>query len=346
MGELTGRQEIVLALVTRVYVATGIPVGSQQLLKRYDLGVSPATVRSEMAYLESKGYLSHPHTSAGRVPTELGYRYFVEHLVRESSLTMAEQRLIQHQFHQTHMDLNQWMKLAAAVLAHISKMASLVTAPRAHQCLFKHLELVSIREGLALLVVVLSEGLVKQRFLPIPQPYWSRDELVQIASRLSGQWENLRWDKIQTTALPSAPNAPNVLEEEIRSAVVEIMQRVDQRSTSEIYRDGLLQILRQPDFVSSESLWQVMTFVEERQLLETILSEVVIGDRVQVIIGGEGRWPELSDLSIILAPFGSAHLKSGVLGIVGPMRMPYQRNISAVRYMADLMTALDLYGES
>jgi len=336
-----------MALVAREYVATGMPVGSQKLIRQYDLGVSAATVRSEMAQLENMGYLAHPHTSAGRMPTEQGYRYFVAHLIREAELPLDEQRLIRHQFHQVNTELRQWLKLGAAVLAHMSQLASLVTAPKAQQCCFKHLELVSVRDGVVLLVVVLSEDLVRQRYLSLPDPYLSRDELIQSATLLSNLWENKISNEIAATLFQTASGK---LAQQIQSVVVDIMRSVDQRTTSEIYRDGMLQVLQNPEFSSSESLRQIMTLVEERQLLEAVLEEAMTGGEIQVIIGGEGRWPELSDLSIVIAPYGYGNdlMRSGVMGIVGPMRMPYQRNISTVRFVSDLMTMLlgDLYGHS
>ncbi len=347
MNRLTERQETIMALVTREYVATGVPVGSQRLIKRYNLGVSAATVRSEMAQLENMGYLAHPHTSAGRTPTERGYRYFVAHLMREAELPLDEQRLIRHQFHQANMEMRQWLKLGAAVLAHMSQLASLVTAPKAQQCLFKHLELVPVREGVVLLIVVISEGLVRQRYISLPDPYLSRDELIQLATLFSNLWEDKNCSDIATTTFPATGGK---LAQQIQSVVIEIMRSVDQRSTSEIYRDGMLQVLQNPEFSSSESLRQIMTLVEERQLLEAVLVEAMSGGEIQVIIGGEGRWPELSDLSIVIAPYGYGGdlMRSGVMGIVGPMRMPYQRNISTVRFVSDLMTMLlgDLYGHS
>ncbi len=336
-----------MALVAREYVATGTPVGSQKLIRQYDLGVSAATVRSEMAQLENMGYLAHPHTSAGRMPTEQGYRYFVAHLIREAELPLDEQRLIRHQFHQVNTELRQWLKLGAAVLAHMSQLASLVTAPKAQQCCFKHLELVSVRDGVVLLVVVLSEDLVRQRYLSLPDPYLSRDELIQSATLLSNLWENKISNGIAATLFQTAGGK---LAQQIQSVVVDIMRSVDQRSTSEIYRDGMLQVLQNPEFSSSESLRQIMTLVEERQLLEAVLGEAMTGGEIQVIIGGEGRWPELSDLSIVIAPYGYGGdaMRSGVMGIVGPMRMPYQRNISTVRFVSGLMTMLlgDLHGHS
>jgi len=170
MQELAPRREAILGIVVREYIATATPVGSRTIAQRYGLGVSPATIRNEMAHLEEAGYLTHPHTSAGRVPTVKGYRYFVERLMEEVELPLAEQRMIRHQFHQAGMGLEEWMRLSAAVLAHTARAAALVTAPRAPLCRFKHLELISLRDPLVLLILVLQDGTVKQQMLTAAQP--------------------------------------------------------------------------------------------------------------------------------------------------------------------------------
>lgn len=154
MGDLTSRQQLILGLVVKEYIEGALPVSSKAI-EAYGLGVASATIRNEMAFLEEQGHLTHPHTSAGRVPTEKGYRYFVEHLMRESHLPLEDQRTIQHQFHQVGVDLEQWMRLAASVLAHTSAAAALVTSPRTESCRLKHVELISLYETMALLIVVL-----------------------------------------------------------------------------------------------------------------------------------------------------------------------------------------------
>ena len=143
MDELTERRQVILGLVVREYIASAVPVSSRAVVEQYGLNISSATVRNEMAYLERHGYLTHPHTSAGRMPTEKGYRYFVQRLMEEAQLPAVEQHTIRHQFHQARLDLERWMKLAAAGLAHTTLGAALVTAPQTSQSRFKHLELVS-----------------------------------------------------------------------------------------------------------------------------------------------------------------------------------------------------------
>jgi heat-inducible transcriptional repressor len=340
MGDLTDRRQAVLGLVVRQYIATATPVGSRTIVEQYGLGISSATIRNEMAYLEEQGYLTHPHTSAGRVPTEKGYRYFVERLMGEAELPLAEQRTIRHQFHQARLDLEQWMRLAAAVLARTAHSTSLVAAPTVAQCRFKHLELIAAHGSQALLVLVLMEGMVKQQVLTLAHPV-AQEALHQIANRLNDLFTSLSADQIVASSYQLAP-----LEEQIANLVIEMMEEAEARSSGEIYRDGLMNIFRQPEFSEIENVRPIIRILEEQGLLEAILAEVLSSSGVQVIIGGEGRWDELSECSIVLAPYGEAGRAMGALGVLGPMRMRYGRAISTVRYVADLLSGLiyDLYG--
>ena len=145
MEELTSRQQAILAIVVREYIKTVKPVGSKAIVSGYGLKVSPATVRSEMAFLEEKGYLTHLHTSAGRVPTEKGYHYFVERLMEGAVLSPVEQRMIRHQFYQVKVEVGEWLKLAAAILAHSVLAASIVSMPKTQQGYFKQLELIPVQ---------------------------------------------------------------------------------------------------------------------------------------------------------------------------------------------------------
>jgi heat-inducible transcriptional repressor len=340
MGDLTDRRQAVLGLVVRQYIATATPVGSRTIVEQYGLGISSATIRNEMAYLEEQGYLTHPHTSAGRVPTEKGYRYFVERLMGEAELPLAEQRTIRHQFHQARLDLEQWMRLAAAVLARTAHSTSLVAAPTVAQCRFKHLELIAAHGSQALLVLVLMEGVVKQQVLTLAHPV-AQEALHQIANRLNDLFTSLSADQIVASSYQSTP-----LEEQISNLVIEMMEEAEARSSGEIYRDGLMNIFGQPEFSEIENVRPIIRILEEQSLLEAILAEVLSSSGVQVIIGGEGRWDELSECSVVLAPYGEAGRAMGALGVLGPMRMRYGRAISTVRYVSDLLSVLiyDLYG--
>src|SRR5688572_5192225 len=163
--ELTDRQRTVLRAVVEDYVLTAVPVGSKALVGRYRLPVSPATVRSAMAELEAMGLLSHPHTSAGRVPSDLGYRLYVESLMREAELDTTDQLMIRHQFSQVALTSNEWLRLAASILAGSTRSASVVTPARSRRARFGHAQLVALADGTRLIVLVLADGNVHQRRL-------------------------------------------------------------------------------------------------------------------------------------------------------------------------------------
>jgi heat-inducible transcriptional repressor len=339
MNELTPRQQLILGLVIREYITAAEPVGSKKI-QGYGLGVSSATIRHEMAVLEEHGYLAQPHTSAGRVPTEQGYRYFVEHLMRESQLPLDEQRTIRHQFHQVGVDLEQWMRLAASVLARTAQSAAMVTSVKTEQCRLKHLELISLHETMILLIVVLEGGMIRQHMLT-PDEAMSQDLLRQVANRLNDLCMGASVHRVR-----SCRRQVGAFEQQVLDIVAQVMQRVDEQGGLHLYRDGLLNILHQPEFALPERARNVVQVFEDRTVLENLLTEMLEVGGVQVIIGGEGRWNELKECSLVVSPYGVSGEATGALGVMGPMRMPYSRAISTVRYVASLMSDLfsELYG--
>jgi len=339
MDELTARQQVILGLVVREYIGSAQPVGSKTV-QEYGLGVSSATIRNEMAQLEELGYLTHPHTSAGRVPTEQGYRYFVERLMSESQLPVDEQRTIRHQFHQVGVDLEQWMRLAASVLARTSRSAAVVTSIKMEHSHLKHLELIAIHETMVMLIVVLEGGVVRQQILS-PDEAMNQDTLSQMANRLNDLCIGASVQRVMLRR-----NQVGAFEQQVLDVVARIMHQVDQQADLHLYRDGLMNILHQPEFHVPESARNVIQIFEERTLLEDLLTEMLEVGGVQVIIGGEGRWNELRECSLVVSPYGVSGEVTGALGVMGPMRMPYNRAISTVRYVASLMSDLfrELYG--
>ena len=339
--QLTERQQNILRVIVQEYINTAAPVGSKTIADEYSLGVSSATIRNEMAVLEELGYLMHPHTSAGRVPTEAGYRYFVEKLMQQVDLPSEEQYMINHQFHQARLELDQWLKLSAAVLAHSSHNASLVTAPKSTTCHLKHIELISIRDNIVLLILVLQGGTLKQQIISLDSPV-EQDELIPLARQLTDLWAGFSAQSIAATA--TAFNDDITLK--VSEVVIDTMYRVEARRSSDVYRDGLLNILNHPEFKEREGIQQIIRALEERQLVDQIVGEALQHGGVQIIIGGKGKWEEFSDVSIVLARYGVENEVTGAMGVLGPLRMPYGRTVSVVRYMSYLMSNLisDLYG--
>lgn len=295
MSELSERQKLILALIVRSYTESTKPVSSERLVEEYKLNFSSATVRNEMAALTEMGYLRQPHTAAGRVPTEEGYRYFVRQLMGHTELPPQTQRTITHQFYQAGNDVESWMRLAASILANQSQAASLVTAPRPIRPIFKHLELISTRGRQVLMVLVLSGGEVCQQMLTLAEPV-PQSQLSAAAQVISELCYGLDADGI--AALTSITGA---LERDILKLVQDEMRRSNEAIAGELYRDGLTQVLAEPEFSEISVARRALRILEERSLLEDLLARTVLAqdtNGVQVLIGGEGTWvtwPRSSD---------------------------------------------------
>src|SRR5579872_6775982 len=184
MMPISQRKQQILRALVEEYIHTATPVASETLVRKYGLNFSSATVRHELAGLEEAALIYQPHTSAGRVPTDLGYRYFVEHLMRESALSLDEQRLIRHQFYQVQDQLDQWVRLTASVMARLLHNAAVMTPPRASEGQLKHFEVLSVTELSAHMVLVLLDGTVKQQRLLLETPI-QQEELSALAFHLN-----------------------------------------------------------------------------------------------------------------------------------------------------------------
>lgn len=339
-AELTPRQQTILGLTVREYIRSASPVGSRALVEHYGLPVSSATVRNELAHLEETGHLTHPHTSAGRVPTHEGYRYFVERLLGEVELPLRERLTIVHQFHQARHNMEQWMPLAASALARTARGAAVVTAPQSEKARYKHLQLISTQGVGVLLVLVLEGGMVKQRMLTLAEPLTQR-ELAEASERLNQQYAGLTAGEIEEDLEEIDDTLPS-FEADVAQLVSEIVRRVDARSAGPIYRDGLSEVLQQPEFAEGERAQQIVRVLEERSLLRTVMQEAISPDigNVRVLVGGEGQWDQLRACSLVLTRYGVSDFSTGALGVVGPTRMLYGRAISAVRLVAELLSEL------
>ena len=337
MNNLTERQKLILALIIRDYIETAQPIGSRYLVENYNLNVSSATVRNDMLALTETGYLRQPHTSAGRIPTEDGYRFFVRQLMGHTELPSTTKRTIVHQFYQAGMDIDRWMRLAASVLAHQSQAASLVTAPRSERSVFKHLELINTRGRQVLMVLVLSGGEVNQQMLTLAEPI-PQERLSNIALSFNDLLVGLDRESIAALSVKF-----DDLEQDIVKLILDDLRRTSDMLTGEIYHDGLTHVLTEPEFETTDIARNALRIFEERQLLEDLLTRTVLSNDlsgVQVLIGGEGNWEELRDFSMVLARYGAPGQATGTLGVLGPIRMPYGRTISTVRFVASLLSDL------
>jgi heat-inducible transcriptional repressor len=336
---LSLRTETILKSIVGQYITRATPVSSNSITSDAELGVSSATIRNEMAYLAQEGYITRPHPSAGSVPLDKGYRLYVDTL-GDITLPLIEQRLISHLFHQVESKLDEWLNLAATLTAQRVHNVSLVTTPKTKACQFKHLELVSLQDSLALLVLVLRGPKVGQLLITFDQAI-SQPELTVMANKLSAMYSDLTSSQISAegTGLSSA-------EQQITDCLVEVMEAEDSQEYEEPYVDGLHFTLNQPELVRNHELaLSLMELIEQRSLLRSVIPSLT-SQGVQVIIGKENRAETLRDYSVVISQYGLPGETVGTIGVIGPTRMPYARTIATVSYLSQVLSALvaKLYG--
>jgi heat-inducible transcriptional repressor len=331
---LTERRQKLLKIIVDEYVTSAQPVGSSALVEKYRLPYSSATVRNEMARLEEDGYITQPHTSAGRIPTDNGYRYYVETLMSEEIPSEELQQTIRHQFHQAARELEEWARLAAAILAGRLHNAAVVTTPHSPQPRLRWIELVGVHDYLALLVVVLQEARVLQQTLALEKPM-TQDELTTIARRLNGLFDGKTAAEIRSQTLPALP-----VEAAVADATAGMLDSAEGTGVEPSFMDGLRDLLRQPEFTQGERILGLLELLEERNLARAIPAPGAPGEEIRVIIGGEHPVDEMRVCSVITTRYtGPAGLR-GSLSVVGPTRLHYPRTVSMVRYMSTLMEEL------
>lgn len=342
--KISERRKHILRLVVQEFTKSAQPISSNAIAQQCGLGVSAATIRNDLAALESEGLLTHPHTSAGRIPTDAGYRYFVRNLLSDDELPTDERRVIRHQFRQARQELDQWLRLSTSVLARASQSAALATAPRAVNSRFKHVELVGIHGTKVLLVLVLQEGTVKQQLLDLDESM-EQGELSRISNELNEHLAGATAGSVMQQVASLTPFA-----QQIALLVVELIRRADSQLGRQIYHDGLVQVLEAPEFAEGDSMRRIVQVLEEHTILQQVVDHYDDGldedGTIHVLIAGDGRFSELEHISLVIGRYGAVDRATGVLGVLGPMRMSYGRNIGAVRFVAVLMSEMieELYG--
>ena len=339
-GPLDLRTQAILRAVIEEYVSTAAPVGSQALVERYRLGVSSATVRNVLAELETAGLLSHPHTSAGRVPTDHGYRYYVESIVDQVPLPQVEQLMIRHQFGQVEFASEHWFRLAARTLAGVTRSAGIATAAKPHSAHVRRIDLVSINERLVSLILVLREGSIKQSLVTLEEPI-DQDTLNEVATQLNTHVTGLTAAAAEARlAGLAASDIRDPLVTRIGARIVRTLRDYDATLIEEVFSDGLLNVMSAPEFAQSDKLRRVFSALENRTYLGQLVGSVAGTGRVHVFIGAENASEEMHDVSLVLAPYGRPNRAVGVVGVLGPTRMSYPQAIGTVRFVSGLMNEL------
>jgi heat-inducible transcriptional repressor len=334
--ELTARRERILRHLVQEYVALAQPVPSDLIARKYESELSPATVRNEMAALEEAGLIAQPHTSAGRVPTDRGYRYFVELLMHEEGdLAPAERRTIRQQFNHLAAAGTSSTQLGSSLLARAMRSAAVATPPAATHARVRRIELVPLEDDQVLVTVLMQSGGVRQ-IVHRSATRVVREDLTRMSNELS--------EKLADKTAGQVRRVMKTLSEpcrEFATAAARLLQRAQEQTFAAVSLEGLAQLLSQPEFAQSQKLRPILEVLEQQPLLARFLAESLANPGVQVIIGAENRLEQMREASLVLTRYGSEDDAWGVLGVLGPTRLPYWRALPMVRFMAELMDVVN-----
>ncbi|GGR54887.1 heat-inducible transcriptional repressor [Nocardioides luteus] len=336
------RRLSVLRAIVEDYVKTEEPVGSKALVERHGLGVSPATVRNDMAALEEEGYITAPHTSAGRVPTDKGYRLFVDRLTTVKPMTAAEKRAIAG-FLEGAVDLDDVVSRSTRLLSQLTRQVAVVQYPTLSRSTVRHVELVALAPTRLLIVLILSTGRVEQRLLEVTEEV-SEETLAslrtQINSAVAGVVIAEAGEALQAIAQPAdqpagAPRDP--LAAAVAETLIEAMN--DHRSDERISIGGTSNLARFGDSFDT-AVRPLLEALEEHVVLLKLMGEATAGGLVTVRIGAEGPYEELSRTSVVATGYGPGDEALATLGVVGPTRMDYPGSMAAVRAVARYLSRI------
>jgi heat-inducible transcriptional repressor len=332
------RKLAVLRAIVEDYVATHEPVGSKTLVERHQLGVSPATVRNDMAALEEEGLIAQPHTSAGRIPTDKGYRFFVDRLTTLKAMSAAEKRAIAGFLEGAH-DLDDVVQRSVRLLAQLTQQVAIVQYPSLSKSTIRHIELVALATNRLLVVLILSTGRVEQRVVEVPGDL--ADELLgdlRVKLNTAACGERIPEAAAELGELPGQV-APDVARTYavVVATLVEAMS--DHRSDERVVVGGTANLARFGDNFD-QSIKPMLEALEEHVVLLKLLGHATSAQHVTVRIGREGPIDQLSSTSVVATGYGATDDALSVLGVVGPTRMDYPGSMAAVRAVASYVSTL------
>jgi len=336
-GDLDKRKAYILATVVYEYVATAEPVASHTLTQKYQLGVSSATVRNELADLEASGYLVQPHTSAGRIPSDAGYRTFVDQLMHPESLRPDDRRRIRDELRDASRELDEIIDGATRLLGKLSKNLAFATKPSNDAQTFRHLQLIwlSARTGMA--IVVTSMGVASQSLFELAADA-TPDELTRLSSALNSRLGNKMLRDIRETDVAAAVRELG-LPDEFKKVVTGALRSARSGEQAAVATSGAQNLLDQPEFHDVGKLRSILNIVEEQKTLYDLVADSMTAEAPEVKIGRELGVDDMVDFSIVTVPYRFGASAIGMLSVLGPRRMPYARLMALASGTAESLSS-------
>jgi heat-inducible transcriptional repressor len=334
---LDERKQQILKAVVSDYTLTGVPVGSQVLAAKYFIALSSATIRNELADLVGTGYLQQPHTSAGRIPTDRGYRYFVDFLMEPESASAAVRRAVRAEFENAPRSVDGILEKAAMVVAQVTENVSLVTAPESSDFRIKHIDLVSLEPQSVLIILVLEGNLIKQQVLRLDRET-SQEDLSRMAAMLNRKVKGQTGEELSARLKQLGPDRGE--QRQILERLIEWIAAQQAQRHTVVLHDGVRNLLRHPEFVEVSRLEELLELLEEGAHLASILQQVAFEKEVEIIIGRENTTSGLRECSLVLTTYKMADRARGTIGVIGPTRMPYGQVVARLRLVSQATSDL------
>jgi heat-inducible transcriptional repressor len=332
------RPREILKRIIRSYITSGEPVGSRTLSKTMDWKLSPATIRNIMSDLEDAGYLTQPHTSAGRIPSEKGYRFYVDNLADSGKVSKSDERYISRMLAESETP-EDVLARASYLLSTISKNVGIVIAPPLASTVLKHIEFVDLGEGKLLVILVSKAGLLQRKLIRVTDRY-TQEELNKAGKYLVEQFAGRTLTDIRNDLLKKM-QAERMLFDRMLSLLQAWSETLGTEADADsIYLQGTFNIVSQPEFADVERMRELFQMFEEKGRLVKILNECISSnppEGVKIAIGSELGVPNMRDFALITASYASVDHTQGLLGIIGPTRLEYERGISIVGYLGRLV---------
>ena len=339
------RKRRILKVVTDDYITSAEPVGSRTIARKYDLGLSPATIRNEMADLEEEGYLQQPHTSAGRIPSDRGYRYYVDALMERRRLRAEEIVTIKRDLAARERALDQVIHQAARVMAQFTRYPSFILTPDRESAVIKHIQLVHLGDRNVVVLVVTDTGQVESKIIEC-DPGLDQAVLERLSNLLNDHLCNHHVGEIKKSMIHEIKARLQSENRLFHQALQALVDGAQMGGAEQVVTDGTAQILDQPEFADRERFRPLLNLLGQEQSLYRLLRETAAGERVNVSIGQENKDEAVRDCSVITATYEVNQRSLGIIGVLGPTRMDYAKVLTVVEFMATHLSVIlnDLAG--
>lgn len=341
MTELDERSKKILCAVIKSYIDLNGPVGSRIVTKRFSFGLSPATIRNTMADLDDLGYLTQPYTSAGRVPTDKGYRLYVDTLLKEHSLSPNKTFLqyLSKRLRSIKKDINRLIEDASKTLSAFSHYLGVAIPPQTEEIILKQIEFIKHREDKVLCILISEEGTVKNKIIALDEILTQRG-IDRITKYLNHELTGLTLKEIKTKIISQMAMEKTICDRLIANALRMCRKAITGVTEYTAYMDGVSGAYNLPDFATIAQIKKIFKALEDKHLIAKLLDKIANSEGIQVFIGSENILPEMKEFSMVVSTYNDSHIARGTIGVIGPTKMNYEHVIPIVDHTAKTLTQI------